>query len=48
MQKGGVEFISLTEAYEHICNDNIRCKRYAVLTFDDGYTSLYRRDEKLQ
>lgn len=40
MQQDGEEFISLKEAYEHICNDNIRCKRYAVLTFDDGYASL--------
>lgn len=36
----GVELISLTEAYHHICKDRIRCKKYAVLTFDDGYASL--------
>lgn len=40
MQQEGVEFISLKEANEHICNDYIRCKRNAVLTFDDGYASL--------
>lgn len=40
MQRSGVEFISLTDAYRHICNDCIRCKKYAVLTFDDGYASL--------
>lgn len=40
MQKGGVEFISLTEAYKHICKDWFRYKNYAVLTFDDGYTTL--------
>lgn len=36
----GVEFVSLTEAYHHICTDKVRCKKYAVLTFDDGYVSL--------
>ena len=40
MQRDGVEYISLTDAYRHICNDAIRCKKYAVLTFDDGYASL--------
>ena len=40
MQEGGVEFISLTEAYKHICNDWYRYKKYAVLTFDDGYATL--------
>ena len=40
MQKDGVEFISLTEAYCHICSDWLRRKKYAVLTFDDGYSSL--------
>lgn len=40
MQQDGVEFISLTDAYRHMCNDWIRCKEYAVLTFDDGYASL--------
>ena len=40
MQNKGVVFISLTDAYHHICNDWIRRERYAVLTFDDGYASL--------
>lgn len=40
LQQNGVEFISLTEAYNHICKDYVRCKKYAVLAFDDGYVSL--------
>lgn len=40
LQKIGVKFISLFEAYRHICKDRIRGKKYAVLTFDDGYSSL--------
>lgn len=40
MQLKGVEFISMTEAYRHICGDSLRCKKYAVLSFDDGYASL--------
>lgn len=40
LQQNGVAFISLTEAYCHICNDLFRSKEYAVLTFDDGYASL--------
>lgn len=40
LQDQGYEFISLTEAYEHLRNDYIRIKKYAVLTFDDGYASL--------
>ena len=32
-------FISLTDAKQKIENDYIRTKRYAVLTFDDGYRS---------
>lgn len=40
MLQEGVKFISLTDAYRHICEDKIRCKKYAVLTFDDGYASL--------
>lgn len=33
-------FVSLTEAYNHIANDRIRLKKYAVLTADDGWASL--------
>lgn len=40
MQQDGVEFILLTDAYRHIRNDWFRHKKYAVLTFDDGYASL--------
>lgn len=40
MQQDGVEFISLSDAYRHICEDCIRCRKYAVITFDDGYASL--------
>lgn len=40
MKLDGVEFISLSDGYHHICDDWIRRKRYAVLTFDDGYVSL--------
>lgn len=40
MRQNGVEFISLSKAHKHIANDRIRCKKYAVLTFDDGYASL--------
>ncbi len=50
MQQSGVEFISLDQAYELLkassapsstLNSNLfRWKKYAVLTFDDGYKSL--------
>lgn len=40
MRQSGIQFISLTDAYRHICKDWIRYKKYAVLTFDDGYSSL--------
>lgn len=40
LRQEGVEFISMKDAYRHICEDNVRCKKYAVLTFDDGYASL--------
>lgn len=36
----GYQFISLTEAYNHLKNDFFRKKKYAVITFDDGYMSL--------
>lgn len=39
-RKAGLEFISLKDAYRHICKDWIRCKKYAVLAFDEGYSSL--------
>lgn len=40
LRKQGFQFISLTEAYNHLKKDYFRRKRYAVLTFDDGYKSL--------
>ena len=40
LQDQGYEFISLTEACEHLQTEYIRRKKYAVLTFDDGYKSL--------
>lgn len=40
LQQNGVVFISLSEAYHHICNDWFRCHKYVVLTFDDGFASL--------
>lgn len=40
LRENGAEFISLTEAYNKITNDKWRNNKYAVLTFDDGYTSL--------
>ena len=40
LQDQGYEFISLAEAYKHLQKDYIRRKKYAVLTFDDGYASM--------
>ena len=40
MQRDGVVFISLTDAYNKIANDKFRNHKYVVLTFDDGYASL--------
>lgn len=40
MQRNGVSFVSLTEAYHHICRDVFRWRKYTVITFDDGYASL--------
>ena len=40
LRQSGVKFISLADAYQHICKDWLRCKKYSVLTFDDGYASL--------
>lgn len=41
-------FISLTEAKQKLERDWIRRKRYAVLTFDDGYASIYPSLEWLE
>lgn len=40
LRKQGYKFITLSAAYKHLQNDWIRTKKYAVLTFDDGYKSL--------
>lgn len=36
LQSKGYRFITLTQAYDHIKRDIFRCKKYAVLTADDG------------
>lgn len=36
----GYQFISLVDVYNHLKNDLFRRKKYAVLTFDDGYKSI--------
>ena len=40
LRNQGYQFISITDAYEHLRKDWFRCEKYAVLTFDDGYKSL--------
>lgn len=40
MMKRGYTFISLSEAYIKLKQDKFRCKKYAVLTADDGYKSI--------
>ena len=40
LRNQGYQFISLTDAYEYLRKDWFRRKKYAVLTFDDGYKSL--------
>ena len=40
LRNQGYQFISLSKAYKYLQNDWIRTKKYAVLTFDDGYKSL--------
>lgn len=39
--KQGYHFISLAEAHKHISKDWLRYRKYAVLTFDDGSTTLF-------
>lgn len=36
-------FISLDEAMQHLINDVVRTKNYAVLTADDGYCSVFEQ-----
>ena len=40
LREKGVIFISLTSALDLIKKDIFRLKKYAVITFDDGYKSL--------
>lgn len=40
LQKQGYIFISLSEAFHRLQNDNFRLCKYAVLTADDGWASL--------
>jgi peptidoglycan/xylan/chitin deacetylase (PgdA/CDA1 family) len=40
LRSQGYQFISLTAAYEYLKKDWFRRKKYAVLTFDNGYKSL--------
>lgn len=40
LRRKGYQFISLIEAYNYLKKDYFRRKKYAVLTFDDGYKSL--------
>ena len=40
LRREGYQFISLIEAYNYLKKDYFRRKKYAVLTFDDGYKSL--------
>lgn len=39
-QAKGYTFISITEAFEKLRHDSFRCKKYAVLTADDGWSSV--------
>lgn len=40
LREQGYQFISLTKAYNHLKHDLFRKKKYAVITFDDGFKSL--------
>lgn len=40
LQRRGYVFISLPEAHERLKHEWIRCKKYAVLTADDGFKTL--------
>ena len=40
LKRHGYTFISLTEAHLKLRNNWLRCKKYAVLTADDGWKSL--------
>lgn len=40
LKKSGVIFVSLAEAYQRMCTKRIRFRKYAVITVDDGYSTL--------
>ncbi len=40
LKEQGYTFISLSDAQKKLKHDRFRCKRYAVLTADDGFRSL--------
>lgn len=40
LRDAGYTFISLEKAYDHIQNDLLRRRKYAVLTADDGWASI--------
>lgn len=40
LQGEGYKFLSLVEAQEKLKQDKFRCKKYAVLTSDDGWATL--------
>lgn len=40
LREANVEFITIQEAQRHLKDDTIRTKKYAVITFDDGWASL--------
>lgn len=40
IKRNGYVFISLSDCYDKLSHDSFRLKRYAVVTFDDGYYSI--------
>lgn len=40
LKRRGYEFISLADAHQKLKHDLVRCKKFAVLTADDGYKSI--------
>lgn len=42
MRNDGYQFISITDAYEHLKKDKFRRKKYAILTLDDDM--YYHKD----
>lgn len=48
LKREGYRFISLSSAHEHLKHDLFRCKKYAVLTADDGLLSQYEQIKWLE